>query len=131
MAHPDHARGRRPRRPGRVFMTSSKMSRDGAAMLACALAGCGGGGGSSGPGDGIQVTLDHGAISSIAVDDSAWTTDVVGIGISGGSGSYYVAASSDNDSFELTLDVLSDTQARATMRATATVNAGTSHTGHL
>ncbi|MFL6629781.1 MAG: hypothetical protein ACJ8G1_25325 [Vitreoscilla sp.] len=112
-------------------MTSSKMSRASAAMLACALAGCGGGGGSSNPADGVQVTLDHSAISSIAVDDSPWTTDIVNIGISGGSGEYFVAAASDGDGFELELDVLSDTQARATARAIPGLPAGMSHTGHF
>jgi hypothetical protein len=107
------------------------MSRASAVVLACALAGCGGGGGSESPADSVRVTLDHSSITSIAIDDSAWTTDVVGISISGGSGEYYVAAASDNDTFETDLTIQSDTYAAAAVRATAAVNPGTTHTGHI
>lgn len=99
-----------------------------AAMLACVLSACGGGGGGN---DGPSVSVNKNSISLIALNAGVLTTEDVEFTITNGSGTYYAAATSDNDPVTFDVDVLSSTTAAVTVYAAQDIPAGTRHTGHI
>ena len=123
-------------------MNSSFVPRAAAAVVACVLSACGGGGGdgsgiggsdgssSSGSG-GITVTMSHASVTSLGVNNSALTSDVVDMTLTGGSGTYYAAATSDNDTFNVDIALISGTEGAVTVTPSGSVPSGTIHSGHL
>jgi len=112
-------------------MNAKSVARGCAILLACVLSACGGGGGGGGNNDGLSVTMNKSSISLIALNAGVMTTEDVQFTVSGGKGTYYATATSDNDPMTVDVNVTSSTGAAVTMYATQDIPPGTRHTGHV
>lgn len=114
-------------RKGGMTVTTKMWLRLGAAWLACALAACGGGGG----GDSVQVTSDRSSLTLVGVNGSMAPSAPITFTLTGGSGTYYGVALSDNDAFVASFEPLTDTSALVRMQAVTPLPAGTQSSGRI
>jgi hypothetical protein len=115
-------------------MNAKTVARGCAILFACALSACGGGGGGGDSGrssDGSSISINKSSISLIALNAGVMTTEDVQVSVTGGKGTYYAAATADNDPMTFGVNVLSNTAAAVTVYAAQDIPPGTRHTGHV
>jgi hypothetical protein len=100
-----------------------------AALFACVLASCGGGGG--GDGDDLSVTSDRSSLTLAGVNGVMPPSQPITFTLSGGSGTYYGMAESDNDAFVASFEPVSDTVAEVRLSPGGSVPAGTQSSGQI
>jgi hypothetical protein len=103
--------------------------RLGAAVLACALSACGGGGG--GGGDDLRVTSDRNSLTLVGVNGVMPASLPITFTLSGGDGTYYGMAVSDNDAFVASFNPQSDTTATVRIAPAGNVPLGTQSSGRI
>lgn len=108
-------------------MDTKRWLRLSAAVLACALSACGGGGG----GDDLKVTSDRNSLTLVGVNGTMPPSLPITFTLTGGDGTYYGMAVSDNDAFVASFNPQSDTTATVRLAPSGNVPLGTQSSGRI